>query len=229
MAAEVNLNVAVRKGQESKGSLSEMRASKKIPGVIYGEGKDPVSIVAPLRDVLDAWHKGHNTILHLSHDKGKDTVMIKSIDHDPVSDDAIHVDFMRINMTHEIEVEIPIILKGTPKGVKEQGGILEHLIREIKVSGLPNKIPHDITIDVAGLEIHAVIHVKDVPVPAGIEFVDVKDDDTLAHIVLPRAEKEEEAPAEGETAAEPELSVEKGKKDEEGEEAAGDGKAESKK
>jgi len=213
------LEAEIREGSSSRGSLRGLREGQKIPGVIYGGRKPPLPIVVSEKALKKATEAaGANTVLTLKHPKGEDTVLLKEISHDVVTHRPLHVDFQRITLTQKLTVKVHLKLVGEAPGVKLQGGILEHLMREIEVKCLPTAIPHELTVDISTLEINHSIRVKDLVAPADVE-IHQDPEQILVNIVAPR-EEEVAAPAAAEgVTAEPEV-IAKGKKEEEGEGAA---------
>ena len=160
---------------------------------------------------------GHNAIINLKFGDKSDKVIVKEIQRYPIDDSIIHVDFQRISLTEKIEVMVPVHVKGTSKGVEEKGGVLEHLVREVRVKCLPTNIPPDFIIDVTNLDIGEGIAISQIPLEEGVEVLHEGD---LIVINVVASTKEEEKPVveEEAAAAEPEV-ISKGKKEEEGTEA----------
>src|SRR6185369_12195669 len=142
------------------------------------------------------------------------TALIRSVQYDPVTHNILHLDFQHISLTETIEVRVTVHLTGTPTGVKDAGGILEHILREIEVRCLPTAIPASIDADVSALNIGDSVHVRDLTVPNVTILTDA--DATIATVVPPTVM--EEKPAEevvaAATPAEPEV-ITKGKKEDE--------------
>ena len=148
---------------------------------------------------------------------GKDyTALIRDVQYDPLTHDVIHLDFQHISLTERIEVQVPIHLTGLPVGVKDAGGILEQILRTVTVRCLPTAIPSSIDLDVSLLGIGDSVHVKQL----GAEGLEVLTDldATIATVVPPTVIEEKPAEEVAAAAEVPELSVERGKKEEEGEE-----------
>jgi large subunit ribosomal protein L25 len=172
---------------------------------------------------------GVNTLITLKVDgEGDSRVLVKEFLVDPVTSHLLHADFFRVNMDKKITVTVQVIVKGEPRGVKVEGGVLDFVHREIELETLPAEIPSAIEIDVSNLGLNDAIHVRDVA--AGARWTPISDPDMmLVHIIMPRA-VEEPAAAEAAAvaavpgaAAEPEV-IKKGKTEKEGEEAAKDKK-----
>jgi large subunit ribosomal protein L25 len=216
---------ASRRETLGKGGARKARSAGQIPGVLYGHGEDPVAVAVSAREfeVALRTHKGGNPIVNLAVGGGGEfTALIRDVQYDPLSRAILHLDFQHISLTEQIEVSVAIKLVGLPVGVKDAGGILEAILREIEVRCLPTQIPSSIEADVSHLGVGDSIHVRDLKVP---NVTVLADPDTTIATVVPPTVMEEKAPEDavpGATAtAEPEV-IAKGKKDEEGE--AGDKK-----
>ncbi|MBI4051657.1 MAG: 50S ribosomal protein L25 [Elusimicrobia bacterium] len=211
---QIILTVDLREKKTTKGKTKALRQSRKVPAVIYGGKKSPLSVVVTEEDLLRTVRlAGANAILTLKHPEGSDTVILKQMQRHVVTDRPIHIDFQRISMKEKIEVKVPLKIVGEAPGVKLHGGILEHILRELKIRCLPTQIPHDIEVDVTGLEIGHGVAVKDLKIPQDLEVLEDLNH-IIVNVVVPT---EEEAPV-PEVAAvastEPEV-ISKGKKEEE--------------
>jgi large subunit ribosomal protein L25 len=160
---------------------------------------------------------GANTLISLKLAGGDAKVLIKEYQIDPVTHQILHADFYRVAMDKLLRVTIPVVTKGEPKGVKQQGGILEFIRREIEVECLPGDIPEHVEVDVSELMLHEGVRVRDLAVDPKWKAVS-EAELMLVHVIMPKAE---EAPAATDAAAaapvataEPEV-IKKGKKDEE--------------
>src|SRR5262245_54861826 len=216
-----------RRENLGKGGARKARAAGQIPAVIYGHGETPQAIAVDFREFEIALrgHKGSNAIVNLAVAGGEVTALVRDVQYDPLSRAIIHLDFQHISLTEQIEVDVPVHLTGTPIGVKDAGGILEHLLRTLKVKCLPTAIPASIDVDVAALNIGQNLHVRDLAAGSGYEIV-ADADVAVAAVVAPAAEEVAAAPAEGEAAAgtEPEVVGAKGKKEGEGDAPAASAK-----
>ena len=202
-----------------KGAARKARSAGQIPAVIYGHGETPQAIAVDFREFEVALrnHKGANAIVNLAVGGGEVTALVRDVQYDPLSRAIIHLDFQHISLTEQIEVEVPVHLTGTAVGVKDGGGILEHLLRTLKVKCLPTAIPTSIDVDVTALNIGQNLHVRDLTPGVGYEMI-TDADVAVAAVVAPAAEEVVAAPVEGEAAAaEPEVVGTKGKKEGEGE------------
>jgi large subunit ribosomal protein L25 len=190
----------------------KLRAQGIVPAVYYGRGEDPIALTVNAKEIDTLLHAGgsSNVIVDLQVEGDATTdrkALIREIQRDPVAGNLLHLDFQHISLTERITVEVPIELVGVPTGVKDGGGILEHLLREVEVECLPTDIPSGITFDVSGLAIGDSLHVSDLSAP-GVEIL--TDGERTIATVVPPTVLEEAKPAEAEAGAvEPELVKEK--------------------
>jgi len=198
-----------------------------VPAVLYGgDGAKATPIAVAPKPLLKILHSesGQNTLISLKLAGGGDArVLVKDFQLDPITHEILHADFYRVAMDKVLRVTIPIVVQGEPAGVKQQGGVLEHIRREIEIECLPADIPEHIDIDVANLMLHQGVRVRDIA--SNPKWKAVSDPDLmLVHVIMPKAEEaaatpEATAAAATATPAEPEV-IKKGKKEEEGAEAA---------
>jgi large subunit ribosomal protein L25 len=216
----------------TKNDARRVRRSGKVPAVVYGAGKQAAAVSVDPRQVSRILHSatGHNTIFDLSMDGERSKAMIVDWQYEPIKGALLHIDLKRIAMDQKLRVTVPIVLKGEPAGVKQQGGILEHVLREVELECLPQDIPTQVDLDVSELVFGKVLRVEDLPKSDRITFVS-DENQPVAHVISIKEEvaaTPEAAAAEAGTPTEPEV-IKKGKQDEEGaEEAGGDAKAEKK-
>jgi large subunit ribosomal protein L25 len=203
--------------------------------VLYGgDGKGATAIAVHPKALLKILHSesGQNTLISLKMaGAGDNRVLVKDFQLDPITHEVLHVDFLKIAMDKLLQVTIPIIVHGEPKGVKQQGGILEFIRREVQIEVLPADIPEHIDVDVTELMLHQGIRVRDIATNAKWKPISELDL-MLVHVIMPKVE-EVAAPADAAAAAtatpaEPEV-MKKGKKDEEEAEKKDDKKKDDKK
>lgn len=216
-----------RREESGKGVARKLRAAGRIPAVFYGRGSDAIPLTMNLRDLETALEatQGSNVIVDLKVEGAAAAdrkAIIREIQRDPVGGRILHVDLQHISLTERITVEVPLVLVGVPTGVKDAGGILEYLLREIEVECLPTDIPANLEVDVSALQIGDTLHVSDIK--AGNVTIKTEGDRAIATVVPPTV-LEEVKPVE-EVAAEPEL-IAKEKKEGEEEPAAAEGGKES--
>ena len=216
-----------------KNEARRTRREGRVPAVLYGgDGKRATPIAVPPKALLKILHSesGQNTLISLKLAGASDTrVLVKDFQIDPVTHEVLHADFYRIAMDRVLQVTIPVTVHGEPKGVKQQGGILEFIRREIVIECLPADIPEHVDVDVSELMLHQGIRVRDVATNPKWKPV-TEGEAMLVHVIMPKAE-EVAAPADAAAAAtatpaEPEV-IKKGKK-EEGEEATAEKKDDKK-
>ncbi|MDR1942652.1 MAG: 50S ribosomal protein L25 [Endomicrobium sp.] len=216
---EVILDVELR-ASGTKGGLSSLKKEGKIPAVFYGKNVKHESISVNAKafaSVIEA--NGANVIIDLNFKDSKKPAIVKEIQRDVLTQDPIHIDFRSISLKDKVEVLVPIHIDGVADGVKNFGGTMEFIVREVKVKALPKNIPQKISVDVSALGIGQGITIADLPKLEGIDYV--QDPSTLIINVI-AAKVEEEKPAAaavGTEPAQPEV-ISKGKKDKEGEEGA---------
>jgi len=205
-----------------KNEARRLRAAGSAPAVVYGTGKDTLTVAVSPKEVVRILHSktGHNTIFTLAVKGGENTpVMIVDWQRDPVKDTLLHVDMKRIDLTQRLVVKVPVHTVGEPEGVKLQGGLHEVITREIEVECLPNEIPEELTVNVAHLTMGQAVRASDVPLPGSVKLVS-QPEAVISHIVAMKAEEVVAPVAGAEVApsavAEPEV-IKKGKKEEEGE------------
>ena len=206
-----------------KNEARRTRRDGKVPAVLYGgDGKKatPISVAPKALSKILHSEAGQNTLIALKLDGAGDTrVLVKDFQLDPVTHAILHADFYRVAMDRMLQVTIPITVHGEPKGVKQQGGIVEFIRREIVIECLPADIPEHVEVDISELMLHQGVRVRDIATNPKWKPV-TEGEAMLVHVIMPKAE-EVAAPAEAAAAAtaapaEPEV-IKKGKK-EEGEE-----------
>ncbi len=208
MKEAVEIQVEIREPGSSN-QARRLRRDGKIPAVLYGEDRDPRSIVVNPRDLVRILtsDQGENTILSLSVGDGQgQTALIHDYQVDPISHRILHADFKRISMDVEVEVQVPVHILGEPLGVRRDGGVLDQVVRELTVRCLPGAIPDSFDIDVSKLEIGDSVHVSDIVAPEGV-VIDEDMEQTIANVAPPQElelETEEEEDLLGEM-EEPEL------------------------
>jgi large subunit ribosomal protein L25 len=223
---ETNVLDAQPRAAGNKNEARRVRRGGKIPAVVYGAGKNAVSVSVDPRQVSRILHSasGHNTIFDLAVDGDRTKAMIVDWQYEPIKGSLLHIDLKRIAMDQKLTVMVPIVLKGEAVGVKQQGGILEQVTREVEIECLPSDIPSQIDADVSELVFGKVMRVSDLPHSEKLRFL-TDENQPVAHVI---SIKEEVAPTAeavaGEAAAtpaEPEV-MKKGKQetDEEGADAA---------
>jgi large subunit ribosomal protein L25 len=217
MAEQFSINAEKR---ESLGTrvARRYRKSGKVPAVLARKGDQPLHLLVDAKE-FERIVKRHARIINLAHPAGKDKVFIREVQYDHLDEHAIHVDFTKIAMDELLTLEVPLLLKGKPVGVTEEGGVLDQYIKVLKIQCLPDAIPDHVEVDVSQLKKDVKFTIKDLPVPAGLKILHEPDlvlaivQEHKVEEIVPAAatpgplepevikkEKAEEEPAEGEKA-----------------------------
>ncbi|MBI3004962.1 MAG: 50S ribosomal protein L25 [Ignavibacteriales bacterium] len=215
--SEITIAAEIR--QELGKRAKSLRRSGKVPGIYYGHGQQNIPVTMAELSLQPLYKTTATHVINLKLDDGSShTCILRDVQFDPVTERPLHFDLFGLNEKEELTIEIPVRVKGTPKGVKD-GGILQHVMHRMKVSCLPKNIPDHIEIDVTNLEINRSIHVNEVSVP-NVKILE-SEKGTVVAVVPPTIEKAPEVVAAEAAVAptEPEV-IARGKKPEEGEEGA---------
>lgn len=173
---QVKLAGKVRK-ETGKAEIKRQRLKGITPAIVYRKGEKSMPLFLDSKAMDKALHTsaGGNVIINLKvegDEKKKDrTCIIKEIQHNPVTGNVIHVDFNEISLTETIRVSVPLATKGDSIGVKQDGGVLEHLLWEIQVECLPTEIPKKLEVDVSNLKIGGALFIKDIAAPNGVKIL----------------------------------------------------------
>jgi large subunit ribosomal protein L25 len=230
-----SLDVTARSVDGSR-TARRLRRSGQVPGVVYGGGDEPTPFAVDGRLLRQALAQ-RGAVLDLVLDGGKaQPVVVKDQQHHPVRGELIHIDLLRVRLDTAIQATVPLELEGVEEspGVKE-GGVMEHITRELNIEALPNDIPDVVRFDVSGMDLNDTVTLEALPAPAGVTLLDDPAETVIATVAIPRVVEEEEietetelvgeegeevegeAPAEGEAPTEGEGG---------GEAAAGEGESE---
>jgi large subunit ribosomal protein L25 len=213
----------------NKNAARRIRVEGKIPAVVYGAGQDSLPVAVDPRQVTRILNSetGHNTIFDLTLDGSKTKAMIVDWQYEPIKGRLLHIDVKRIAMDKKLAVMVPVELVGEPAGVKQQGGILEQMLREVEIECLPGDIPSHIDVDVSELVFGKVLRVVDLPHSDKFKFL-TDENQSVAHVTVVKEEvvaTPEAVATDAATPAEPEV-IKKGKQETEEEGAAAPEKAE---
>jgi len=202
---ELKTNIRTTTGN---GPARRLRQKGQIPAVLYGPGTESVLLSVNISDIDRILKKGRigqallNLVILNNEETSTKTVMVKELQHHPVSRDFLHIDFYEVAMDRKIMVNIPVTTIGKAKGV-ETGGILQIVRRELEVQCFPLDVPESIEIDITDLDVGDSIHLGDIARQSKIEFL-YDENITVVTVVTPKIEEEEEvveeAEAEGEAA-----------------------------
>ena len=188
MSTEVTLSAETREGIR-KGANRKLRATGRVPAVLYGKDAEPTLLSVDAREAERLFQQisVENTIIELQvkGDGAKVQALVREVQVATLRPDLLHIDFYKIQKGVKLEVEIPVHLLGIPNGVRNDGGVLEQLIHEIPVRCLPDQIPEAIDFDVTGLDLQDSLHVSDLTIPEGVEVL-MDLERTLCVVSVPR-------------------------------------------
>ncbi|HJX83333.1 MAG TPA: 50S ribosomal protein L25 [Candidatus Angelobacter sp.] len=208
-----------------KNEARRLRVSGRVPGVVYGAKKASLAVSVDPRQInrILASESGHNTIFDLNVGSENAKVMIVDWQYEPIKGKLLHIDLKRIAMDQKIQVSVPINLTGEAAGVKQEGGILDQVLREVAIECLPADIPSHIDADVTELTFGKVLRVSDFNQFDGKVKYITDANQAVAHITSVKEEvvatPEAVATDAAAVPAEPEV-IKKGKQETEGEEVA---------
>ena len=213
-----------------RAGAKKLRSEGRIPAVIYGGKAKPQSVEVDSREIgeLIMHSVSENLLVDLAikdDANPKRLALVQEVQHHPLSGHVLHVDFHEVSPTEKVTIMVPVETTGEAAGVKNSGGVLEHVLFKLKVRALPKDLPEQIVIDVTALELNKTIHIGEIKAPEGVEILGDKNIPVVS-VAVPRAE-EEPAPAEAAAAGDVEMIKEK-KEGEEGAEGAAPAKGAAK-
>lgn len=219
--ATASLSASTRKGT-GKGVARKLRAAGKVPGVVYGHAREPLSLELDNRELTRLLERiaAASTVIDLSIDGTARKTLIREIQRHPLNPGIVHIDFLELVAGEKVTVALRIAFEGTPVGVRSDGGIFEETLHEVEIEVDPANIPDRLVVDVSELHIGHSLHVSDIKLPDGVELV-TDPEVTICLISAPKEEVAPAAEAEAAAVAEPELIRKPKEGDEEGE-AAGE-------
>jgi large subunit ribosomal protein L25 len=215
--------------QVRRGEVKKLRGTGRVPAVIYGRQAKPQNLEVNAKEFEDLMHRSasENLLVDLSVEndaRAKRLALVQEIQHHPLDGKVLHVDFHEVAETEKITVHVPLETVGEAAGVKNSGGVLEHILFKLKVRCLPKDLPEQIVVDVSPLELGKAIHIGEIKAPAGVQILGEKSI-AVVSVAVPRAEEEVVAPTAAEAATAGDVEMIKEKK-EEGEEGAAPAKGE---
>lgn len=188
MATKANLSAEPRSGQ-GKGDNRKLRVTGKVPAVVYGHGETTRSVAINAHELELLFGRVHveNTVITLSIDGEKAPIktLVREVQKHPARGNVLHVDFYQIHAGERIQVQVPIHFTGTPVGVKN-GGMLQHTMDELDVRVSADNIPERIDVDVSQMTIGDSVHVRDLPIPEGVEVLE-SPDRAVCSVIPPQA------------------------------------------
>ncbi|HYU53250.1 MAG TPA: 50S ribosomal protein L25/general stress protein Ctc [Gemmatimonadaceae bacterium] len=232
--ATVSFNATARENT-GKGAARTLRSQGQVPAVIYGHDREPQALSLNARDLdkLLGHIQAESTVIEVTVGGQTSKTLIREIQRHPIRRQILHVDFQALVAGEKVTVSIPIVLNGIAEGVRLEGGVLDHTLRELEIEVDPSNIPDRFELDVTNMMIGDSLHVSDIKVPEGVEVLD-DPETSVAVLAAPRAVIEEAPAAEAvegapEAAAEPEVIGKGPTEEEEGEGGAGGGESPGKK
>jgi len=216
---------AFPRSQARRGQVKQLRTTGRVPAVIYGRQAKPQNLEVNAREFSDLIGRSvsENLLVDLSVEndaRAKRLALVQEIQHHPIDGKVLHIDFHEIAENEKVIVQVPVETLGEASGVKNSGGVLEHVLFKLKVRCLPKDLPEQIIVDVTALEIGKSIHIGEIKMPDGVEILGEK---TIAvvSVAAPRAEEEVVTPEAAKAASDVEMTKEKKEEGEEGEAPAG--------
>jgi large subunit ribosomal protein L25 len=215
--------------QVRRGEVKKLRGSGRVPAIIYGRQAKPQNLEVSAKEFEYLIHHSvsENLLVDLSVDsdaRAKHLALVQEIQHHPLDGKVLHVDFHEVAENEKVIVQVPLETVGEAAGVKNSGGVLEHVLFKLKVRALPKDLPEQIIVDVTSLELGKAIHIGEIKLADGVEIIGDKNIPVIA-VAMPRTEEEEAAATTTEAAAAGDVEMIKEKK-EEGEEGAAPAKGE---
>ena len=197
---------ATPRSETGKGAARKLRAERRVPAVIYGHHRHPQPLTLDGRELDKLLDRiaAETTVVELAMSGGSARTLIREIQRHPFRRQVLHVDFQELVAGERITVDVPIILVGNPNGVRNEGGVLDQVMRQVSVDVDPSAIPNHIDLDVTNLELNESLHISDLRLPEGVRVLD--DENATVCVVSPPRVAEEAPVVEAvEGIAEPEL------------------------
>jgi large subunit ribosomal protein L25 len=210
-------------------SLRVVRAAARMPAIYYGPKQTATPVSMPLNEFIKVWRKaGESSVIVLKHDNEEHEALIHDVMLHPVTDVPLHADFYVIEKGKKVAINVPLHYVGVSSAVKDKGGILVKVLRELKIEAAAKDLPHAIEVDIAALtDMSSVITAKDIVLPKGVTLIS-QADEVVAAVTAAKEEAVEAPTAVDMSAIEVEKKGKEAKEGEEGAEAAGDAKPEKK-
>jgi len=222
---KIELNAQVRTA--IGGRLDGLRRSGYVPAILYGKSQESIPLQVPVRDFIKVFESaGESTLVYINVDGQVYPVIINDVARDPVTDDVLHADFYKVRLDQKIKTKISVVFTGESPAVRDSGGIFVRNVNELEVEGLPQDLPHEITVDISSMtNIGDQILVKDIKLGSGLKIMADAEEiiataqepmseeelqkaleeptTTVEEVEVIKKEKEEEVPVEGEEPASP--------------------------
>jgi len=173
----IELNADLRNDM-GKGASRRLRHANKLPGILYGAGKAPVNLTLEQKDMQYHLHNEafYTQIITLNVGGDKEEVLLKDLQHNPARQDILHVDFQRVDAARVVHIHVPLhfVNEEIAPGVKQEGGVISHVVTDVEVVCLPGFIPEFIEVDLADMHLGDIIHLSDLMMPANVEVLALK-------------------------------------------------------
>jgi len=217
---------AYPRSQVQRAEVKKLRTAGRVPVTIYGRQAAPQNLEIGFDEITDLLHHSvsENLLVDLSIEndaRAKRLALLQEVQHHPIDGKVLHVDFHEMAENEKVIVSVPVETTGEAAGVKNSGGVLEHVLFKLKVRCLPKDLPEQLLIDVSALEINKTIHIGEITPPAGVEIIGDKKLPVVS-VTPPRAEEEVAPTAEAKAAGDVEMTKEKKEEGAEGEAKAGE-------
>lgn len=192
---QFHLDAAVRHDM-GKGASRRLRREERVPGVVYGGGKEPVALSLEHKHISKSLENEafYSHILNLKTDTESERVILKDVQRHPYKPRILHVDFQRVRADEKLHMHLPLHFIGTDKapGVKDAGGLVSHIINDVEIACLPDDLPECLELDISEMQLNQILHLSDIKLPKGVEIVALThgDDKPVVSIHLPRIEEE---------------------------------------
>ena len=194
MAIEIN---ARKREAQGTGASRRLRRMGRVPGIVYGGATGPINIDLDHKDLFQNLRneKFHASILTLALDGSSEQVLLRAVNMHPFKGQVQHIDFQRVSKDKKIHMKVPLHFVNAEKspGVKEQGGVVNHVMNELDITCFPDDLPEYIEVDLSALSVGHSLHIRDVPMPKGVEpAIHKEDNPVVATVVVPALVVEEE-------------------------------------
>lgn len=209
MSIDFVLQADIRDDQ-GKGASRRLRRAGRVPAVVYGGGRPARAVALDQNAVKKALDQEafYSSVIQIRVGERQQPVILKDVQRHPAKGFALHLDFQRIVADEKIRMNVPVHLKGEKEalGVRTGGGLVSHLMNEVEVSCLPGNLPEFLELDISALEVDDSLHLSDIPLPEGVEIIQLQygedHDQPVVAIVRPRKEKAEDEAGEAEASDE---------------------------
>ena len=209
MSIDFVLQADIRDDQ-GKGASRRLRRAGRVPAVVYGGGRPARAVALDQNAVKKALDQEafYSSVIQIRVGERQQPVILKDVQRHPAKGFALHLDFQRIVADEKIRMNVPVHLKGEKEapGVRTGGGLVSHLMNEVEVSCLPGNLPEFLELDISALEVDDSLHLSDIPLPEGVEIIQLQygedHDQPVVAIVRPRKEKAEDGAGEAEASDE---------------------------